>query len=88
MICISKHNLMPLASLLLQICSNYVHYGMYEIGDCLYPIAMALFYDSSFPSSRLILFHRGISYTDIFCPQIYSINNQLYHVFNMYADEM
>ena len=40
MICISKHNIMLLATLLLQIYPHYVLYGMYEIGDCLYVIVL------------------------------------------------
>ena len=47
MICISRHNIMLLATLLLVIYPNYVLYGMYEIGDCLYVIVLALFYHSS-----------------------------------------
>ena len=50
MICISKHDLMLLATLLLRICSNYVLYGMYEIGDCLCLIVLTLFYYSSYHS--------------------------------------
>ena len=72
MICISDHNIMLLATSLLRIYPNYVLYGQYEIGDCLYVIVLALFYYSSYPSLyvnfvyMLILFNRGISYTDIF----------------------
>ena len=50
MICISKHNIMLLATLLLLIYPNYVLYGMYEIGDRLYIIVLTLFYHSSYPS--------------------------------------
>ena len=50
MICISKHNIMLLATLLLRIYPNYVLYGMYEIGDCLYLIVLTLSYHSSHPS--------------------------------------
>ena len=50
MISISNHNIMLLATLLLQIYLNYVHYGMYENGDCLYVIVLALFYHPSYPS--------------------------------------
>ena len=39
MICISKHNIMLLATLL-RIYPNYVLYGMNEIGDCLYVIVL------------------------------------------------
>ena len=63
MICISKHNIMLLATLLLRIYPNYVLYGMYEFGDCLYVIVFTLFYQSSYTS---LYFNRGISYTDIF----------------------
>ena len=49
MICISKHNIMLLAKVLLQIYPNYVLYGMYEIGDCLYLIVLVLFCHSSYP---------------------------------------
>ena len=66
MICISKHNIMLLAILLLRIYPNYVLYGMYEIGDCLYVIVLTLFYHSSCPSLYVILFLLGISCTDIF----------------------
>ena len=50
MICISKHNIMLLQTLLLQIYPNYVLYGMYEICDCIYVIVLTLFYHSSYPS--------------------------------------
>ena len=50
MICISNHNIMLLATSLLRIYPNYVLYGKYEIGDCLYVIVLALFYHSSYPS--------------------------------------
>ena len=50
MICIKKHNIMLLETLLLQIYPNYVLYGMYEIGDCLYVIVLMLLYHSSYPS--------------------------------------
>ena len=50
MICILNHNIMLLATSLLRIYPNYVLYGMYEIGVCLYVIVLALFYHSSFPS--------------------------------------
>ena len=50
MICISKHNIMLLATLLLRIYPNYVLYGKYEIGDCLYVIVLTLFYHSSYTS--------------------------------------
>ena len=50
MICISNHNIMLLATSLLFIYPNYVIYGKYEIGDCLYVIVLALFYHSSYPS--------------------------------------
>ena len=49
-ICISKLNIMLLATILLQICANYVLYEMYETGDCLYVIVLTLFYHSSDPS--------------------------------------
>ena len=49
MICISKHNIMLLATLL-RMYTKYVPYGMYEIGDCLYVIVLTLFYHSSYPS--------------------------------------
>ena len=47
MICMSKHNIMLLATKLSQIYPNYVLNGMYEIGDCLYVIVLTLFYHSS-----------------------------------------
>ena len=50
MICISNHNIMLLATSLLRIYPKYVLYGKYDIGDCLYVIVLALFYDSSYPS--------------------------------------
>ena len=50
MICISNHNIMLLATSLLRIYPNYVLYGKYENGDCLYVIVLALFYHSSYPS--------------------------------------
>ena len=50
MICISNHNIMLLATSLLRIYQNYVLYGKYEIGDCIYVIVLALFYHSSYPS--------------------------------------
>ena len=50
MICISNHNIMLLATSLLRIYPNYVLYGKYEIGDCLYVIVLALSYHSSCPS--------------------------------------
>ena len=65
-ICISKHNIMLLATLLLRIYPNYVHYGMFEIGDCLYVIVLTLFYHSSYPSLYVNFVHWGILYTDIF----------------------
>ena len=49
-ICISKLNIMLLATLLLRIYPKYVLYGMYEIGECLYVIVLTLFYHSSCPS--------------------------------------
>ena len=59
---------MLLATSLLQIYPNNVLYGKYEIGDYQYVIVFALFYHSSYHSLyyMLILFNRGISYTDIF----------------------
>ena len=48
--CISNHNIMLLATSLLRIYQNYVLYGKYEIGDCIYVIVLALFYHSSYPS--------------------------------------
>ena len=81
MICISRHDIILLVTLLLRIYPNYVLYGMYEIGDCLYLIVLTLFYHSLCPSSMLILFHRGTSHTDILCLLINSLSNQLYHVF-------
>ena len=68
MICILNHNIMLLATSLLRICSNYVLYGMYEIGNCLYVNVLALFYNFTPHTlqSMLILFHRGFSYADIF----------------------
>ena len=50
MICISKHNIMLLATLLLRIYPNYVLYGMYEIGDGLYLFFSPLFYYFSYTS--------------------------------------
>ena len=41
---------MLLATSLLRIYTNYVLYGKYEIGDCLYVIVLALCYHSSYPS--------------------------------------
>ena len=41
---------MLLATSLLRIYKNYVLYGMYEIGDCLHVIVLALFYQSTYPS--------------------------------------
>ena len=49
-ICTSKHKIMLLATLLLRIYPNYLPYGMYEIGDCLYLIVLILFSHSSYPS--------------------------------------
>ena len=73
-ICISNHNIMLLATSLLRIFPNYVLYGMYEIGDCIYVIVLALFYHTyiyniyiyNTTHYMLILFNMGISYTDIF----------------------
>ena len=48
---------MLLATSLLRIYPNYVPYGMYEIGDYLYVIDLALFYHSSYPS--LYIFFMG-----------------------------
>ena len=59
MICKLNHNIMQLATSLLRIPNlypiypNYVLYGMYEIGDCLYVIVLALFYHSSYPSLQV-----------------------------------
>ena len=64
--CISNHNIMLLATSLLRIYQNYVLYGKYEIGDCIYVIVLALFYHSSYPHYMSILSNRGISHTDIF----------------------
>ena len=50
LIFISNHNIMLLATSLLRIYPNYVLYGKYEIGDCLYVIVLTLFYHSSYPS--------------------------------------
>ena len=63
--CISNHNTMLLATSLLRIYQNYVLYGKYEIGDCIYVIVLALFYHSSYPS-LYVNSNRGISHTDIF----------------------
>ena len=41
--CISNHNVMMLATSLRRIYQNYVLYGKYEIGDCIYVIVLALF---------------------------------------------
>ena len=41
--CISNHNIMLLATSLLRIYQNYVLYGKYEFGDCIYVIVLALF---------------------------------------------
>ena len=49
-ICILNHNIMLLATSLLRIYPNYVLYGMHEIGDCLYVVVLALFYNSSYHS--------------------------------------
>ena len=51
MVCISKHNIMLLATLLLQIYPNHVLHGMYEICKCLYLIILTLLYHSSYPAS-------------------------------------
>ena len=48
--CISNHDIMLLAISLLRIYQNYVLYGKYEIGDCIYVIVLALFYHFSYPS--------------------------------------
>ena len=62
MICISKHKIMLLATLLLRIYPNYVLCGMYEIGDCLCVIVLTLFHHSSlyvnvFPQGNIICRH-------------------------------
>ena len=89
MIGISKHNIMLLATLLLRIYPNYVLYGMYKIGDCLYLIVLTWFYHTSCPSFYVnFLLHMGISYADIFCPQIFPSINNIIIYFKMYADEM
>ena len=81
MICILNHIIMLLATLLLQIYPNYVLYRMYEIGDCLYVIVLALFYHSSYPSLYVNFVSLGnIVYRHI-CLLIFSLSNRLYHVF-------
>ena len=78
MICISKYNIMLLATLLLPIYPNYVLYGMYEIGYCLYVIILTLFYHSSYPSFCVNFVSEGnIAYRHI----LSSLNSQLFHVF-------
>ena len=66
---------MLLATSLLRIYANYVLYGMYEIGDYLYFIALALFYHSSYP----LLYVNFVSYGNIvyrhICLLIYSQTN-------------
>ena len=85
MICISNHNIMLLATSLLRIYPNYVLYGKYEIGDCLYVIVLALFYHSSYPSLyvnfvyMLILFNREYRIQTYLSSDV-SLNNRLYHV--------
>ena len=92
MICISNHNIMLLATSLLRIYPNYVHYGMHEIDDCLYVIVLALFITPHTITLHfhymLFFFHRGnIVYRHI-CLLIFpSITNCIMY-FKMYADEM
>ena len=81
MVCISKHKIMLLVTLLLRIYPNYVLYGMYEMGHYLYLIILTLFYHSSYHSFYVHFVHRGMSYKDVFCLPIFSLNNQLCHVF-------
>ena len=81
MICISKHNIMLLATSLLRIYPNYVLYGMYNIGDCLYDFVLTLFYHSSYNSFYVnFLSKRNIIYRHILSSD-FSLNNQLHHVF-------
>ena len=64
--CISNHNVMTLLTSLLRIYQNYV---LYEIGDCIYVIVLALFCHSLYViilCQFCFLFNRGISHTDIF----------------------
>ena len=86
MICISEHNIMLLATLLLRIYPNYVLHRMYEIGD--YVIVLTLFYHSSYPS----LYVNFVSYGNIVCRHICllifpSITNCIMYL-KMYANEM
>ena len=81
MTCISKHNIMLLATLLLRIYPNDVLYEMYDNGDCLYVVVLTLFCHSSNPSfyvnfvSYWNIVHRHVLSSD------FSFNNQLYHIF-------
>ena len=86
MICISNHNIMLLATLLLRIYPSYVLYGMYENGDCLYLIILTLFYHSSYPSFYVNFVLRGISYTDIFCLLVFPSMTNCIMYFEMHAD--
>ena len=80
MICISKHNIMLLATLLLRLYPNYVLCGTHEIGDCLYVVVLTLFCHSSCPSLYVnFVSLRNIVYRHI-CLLIFSLNDQLYHV--------
>ena len=81
MISISKHNIMLLATLLLLIYPNYVLYGMYKIGDCLYVIVLTLFYHSSCPSLYVNFVSQGNIMYRHTLSSYFSLNDQLYHVF-------
>ena len=79
---------MLLATLFLRLFPNYVPYGMHEISDCLYFIVLTLFYHSSYYSFYVnFVSKRNIVYRHIFSSDL-SLNDQLYHVFIMYANEM
>ena len=81
MVCISKHNMMLLATSLLRKYPNYALHGLYEIGDCLYVVVFTSSYHSSSPS----LYVNFVSYGNIvyrhICLPSFSLNDQLYHVF-------
>ena len=81
MICISKHKIMLLATLLLRIYPINALHGMYEIDDCLYVIVLTLFYHSSYPSLYVIFVLYGNIVHRHICLLIFSLNNQLHHVF-------
>ena len=72
---------MLFATLLLRIFPNYVLYGMYEIGYCIYLIVLTLFYHYSYPSLYVNFVSQwNVVYRHILSPDFY-LNHQLYHVF-------